>query len=239
MKQRLVDPISGRLYLVSTPIGNLEDITLRALRTLKEVDLIAAEDTRKTKRLLHHYHITTPVTSYFEHTSMRKTHSLIAQLQQGKSIALVSEAGTPTISDPGLKLSFRAIENQIEVIPVPGVSALITALSASGISTTSFIFEGFIPRKSGKRRNLFTSLCKEPRTLIFYESPRRLLATLQDLLEAVGDRKIVIARELTKMFEEMIRGSISETIALLEGKTIKGEVTIIVSGHTPPANPSR
>jgi 16S rRNA (cytidine1402-2'-O)-methyltransferase len=232
MNQKSFTRTSGRLYLVSTPIGNLEDITLRALRTLKDADLIAAEDTRKVKRLLHHYHITTPVTSYFEHTSVRKTHSLIAQLKQGKSVALVSEAGTPTISDPGLKLTMHAIENKIEVVPIPGASALITALSASGLATHSFIFEGFIPRKAGKRKSLFTALREEPRTLIFYESPRRLLTTLQDLLEVMGERKIVVARELTKMYEEMIRGSISETIAFLKGKTIKGEVTLIVSGYT-------
>jgi len=229
---------SGTLYLVSTPIGNLEDITLRALRILKEVDLIAAEDTRRTKKLLNHYQIKTPVTSYFEHSTFRKTQSLIAQLKTGKKIALVSEAGTPSISDPGYKLTKLAIESQCKVIPVPGVSALIAALSASGLPTHSVLFEGFIPPKSGKRRNFFLSLKDQKKTLIFYESPRRLLVTLKDLLDALGDRHIVIARELTKIFEEMIRGRTSEVIELLENRTIKGEITILVSG-IPPSSEDR
>lgn len=231
MEQNVTEATSGTLYLVSTPIGNLEDITFRALRLLKEVDLIAAEDTRRTKKLLNHYQIKTPLTSYFEHTSVKKTQSLIAQLKKGKNIALVSEAGTPTISDPGYKLTKLAIENRIKVIPIPGVSALIAALSASGLPTNNFTFEGFIPRKPGKRRNFFLSLRDQKRTLIFYESPRRLLITLKDLLAVLGDRQIVIARELTKIFEEMIRGRTSEVIELLEDKTIKGEITILVSGN--------
>ncbi len=218
------------LYIVATPIGNLEDITLRALRVLKEVDLTAAEDTRRTKKLLNHYQIKTIVTSYFEHSGFKKTQSLLSQLKRGKNIALVSEAGTPAISDPGYKLIKLAIEDQIKVIPIPGASALIAALSASGLPASSFIFEGFIPRKTGKRQNLFLSLKDHPRTLIFYESPRRLLSTLKDLLEVMGDRQIVIARELTKIFEEMIRGRTSEIIELLKDRTIKGEVTILVSG---------
>lgn len=230
MKKISSETTCGKLYIVSTPIGNLEDITFRALRLLKEVDLIAAEDTRRTKKLLNHYQIKTPLTSYFEHTSVKKTQSLIAQLKSGKDIALVSEAGTPTISDPGYKLTKLAIENRIKVIPIPGVSALIAALSASGLPTNSFTFEGFIPRKPGKRRNFLLSLRDQKRTLIFYESPRRLLITLKDLLVVLGDRQIVIARELTKIFEEMIRGRTSEVIELLEDKTIKGEITILVSG---------
>jgi 16S rRNA (cytidine1402-2'-O)-methyltransferase len=230
MKQNSSDTTSGTLYLVSTPIGNLEDITLRALRVLKEVDLIASEDTRRTKKLLNHYQIKTPLTSYFEHSSFKKTQSLLSQLEKGKEIALVSEAGTPSISDPGFKLTKRAIENRLKVVPIPGASASITALSASGLPTNSFIFEGFIPRKPGKRRNFFLSLKDQEKTLIFYESPRRLITTLKDLLAVLGDRQIVIARELTKIFEEMIRGRISEVIELLEDKTIKGEITILVSG---------
>jgi 16S rRNA (cytidine1402-2'-O)-methyltransferase len=229
MKKNHSATASGILYLVATPLGNLEDITLRALKTLTEVDLIAAEDTRKSKKLLNHYQIKTPLTSYFEHTSFKKTQSLLSQLKRGKDIALISEAGTPSISDPGYKLTKRAIENSINVIPIPGASALIAALSASGLPTHSFIFEGFIPRKHGKRKNLFLSLHDQPRTLIFYESPRRLLSTLKDLFEVLGDRHIVIARELTKVFEEMIRGRTSEVIAHLEDKTIKGEITILVS----------
>ena len=235
MKQNVSEATSGTLYIVSTPIGNLEDITLRALNTLKAIDLIAAEDTRRTKKLLNHYQIQTPLTSYFEHSGFKKAQSLISQLKKGKDIAIVSEAGTPTISDPGYKLTKLAIENDIKVIPIPGATALIAALSASGLPTDSFIFEGFTPRKSGKRRNFFLSLKDQPKTLIFYESPRRLLSTLKDLLEVLGDRKIVIARELTKIFEEVIRGKISEVIELLEDKTIKGEITILVSGTPSPS----
>lgn len=220
---------AGTLYLVATPLGNLEDITLRALKILTEVDLIAAEDTRKAKRLLNHYHIKTPLTSYFEHTSFKKTQSLLSQMKQGKDIALISEAGTPSISDPGYTLTKTAIEHSVNVIPIPGASALIAALSASGLPTHSFIFEGFIPRKQNKRRNLLLSLQDQPRTLIFYESPKRLLSTLKDLFAVLGDRQIVIARELTKVFEEMVRGKTSEVIAQLEGKTIRGEITILVA----------
>ena len=229
MKKNHSVTVSGTLYLVATPLGNLEDITLRALKILTEADLIAAEDTRKAKRLLNQYQIKTPLTSYFEHTSFKKTQSLLSQMKQGKDIALISEAGTPSISDPGYTLTKCAIENGINVIPIPGASALIAALSASGLPTHSFIFEGFIPRKQGKRKNLFLSLHDQPRTLIFYESPRRLLATLKDLFEVLGDRHIVIARELTKVFEEMIRGKTSEVIAQLEDKTIKGEITLLVA----------
>ena len=229
---------SGILYLVATPLGNLEDITLRAINTLKKVDLIAAEDTRRAKKLLTHYQITTPVTSYFEHTSFRKTQSLLAQLREGKDLALISEAGTPAISDPGYRLTKLAIENTIQITPIPGPSAVITALSGSGLPTHSFIFEGFLPRKTGKRRSLFLSLQDQERTLVFYESPRRLLSTLQDLLRVLGDRQIVVARELTKMFEEIVRGKTSDIIGSFEDKTIKGEITILVSGSSFPVNPS-
>jgi 16S rRNA (cytidine1402-2'-O)-methyltransferase len=233
-----LDANCGTLYLVATPLGNLEDITLRALNTLREVDLIAAEDTRRAKKLFAHYQITTPVTSYFEHTSFRKTQSLIAQLKEGKNLALISEAGTPSISDPGYKLTRLAIENSIQVTPIPGPSAVIAALSASGLPTHSFIFEGFLPRKTSKRRNLFLSLQDQERTLVFYESPRRLLTTLQDLLEVLGNRHIVVARELTKMFEEIVRGNITDVITVFEGKPVKGEITILVSGSTFPGNPA-
>ena len=233
-----LDTTRGTLYLVATPLGNLQDITLRALHTLREANLIAAEDTRRAKKLLTHYQITTPVTSYFEHTSLRKTQSLISQLKEGKSIALISEAGTPSISDPGYKLTKLAIESSIQVTPIPGPSAVITALSASGLPTHSFIFEGFIPRKTSKRRNLFHSLQDQERTLVFYESPRRLLTTLQELLEVLGNRHIVVTRELTKMFEEIVRGNIADVITFFEGKTVKGEITILVSGSTYPGNPA-
>lgn len=230
-KQKVPNRGAGVLYLVATPIGNLEDITLRAIRTLKEVDLIAAEDTRRARKLLGHYGISTPLTSYFAHSSSRKTGALLAQLEEGKSIALISEAGTPSISDPGYTLTSLAIERNITVVPIPGATALIAALSVSGLSTRSFIFEGFLPRKAGKRRLLFLALRDQPRTFIFYESPRRLMATLEDLAAVLGgDRKIVVAREMTKLYEEVLRGTLAEVIADLADKHIKGEVTVVVSG---------
>jgi 16S rRNA (cytidine1402-2'-O)-methyltransferase len=232
-----LDITCGTLYLVATPLGNLDDITLRALTTLKEVDLIAAEDTRRAKKLLTHYQITAPVTSYFEHTSYKKTQALISQLKDGKNIALISEAGTPSISDPGYKLTRLAIENSIQVTPIPGPSAVIAALSASGLPTHSFIFEGFLPRKTSKRRKLFLSFQDQERTLVFYESPRRLLFTLKELLEVLGNRHIVVARELTKVFEEIVRGNIADLITHFENKPVKGEITILVSGSTFPGNP--
>lgn len=234
MKHTDSNTASGKLYVVSTPIGNLEDITLRALRILKEVDLIAAEDTRRTRKLLNHYHLKTPLTSYFEHSGLKKAQSLVSQLMKGKDIAIVSEAGTPAISDPGYRLTHLAIENHIDVIPIPGATALIAAVSVSGLPTDRFIFEGFIPRKSGKRRSFFSSLIDQPKTLIFYESPRRLLSSLTDLREVMGDRHIVVARELTKMYEEIIRGKVSEVTAGLKEKSIRGEITLLVSGTPPP-----
>jgi 16S rRNA (cytidine1402-2'-O)-methyltransferase len=229
---------TGTLYLVATPIGNLEDITLRAIRTLKEVDLIAAEDTRRARKLLGHYQITTPVTSYFAHSSIRKTQALLARLQEGSTIALISEAGTPSISDPGYVLTRLAINQHIKVVPVPGPAALIAALSASGLPTRSFIFEGFIPRKAGRRKKLFLALCDQPRTFILYESPHRVMATLEDLLTVLGEgRQIVIAREMTKLYEELLRGTIAEVMATLTGRVIKGEVTIVVSGCMPEEAP--
>jgi 16S rRNA (cytidine1402-2'-O)-methyltransferase len=231
MKGKASNANTGILYLVATPIGNLEDITLRAIRTLKEVDLIAAEDTRRARKLLGHYGINTPLTSYFAHSSLRKTNALIAQLKEGKHIALISEAGTPSISDPGYALTRLAIDEHVTVVPIPGAAALIAALSVSGLPTRSFIFEGFIPRKAGKRKNLFLALRDQPRTFIIYESPHRLMATLEDLCAVLGeDRQIVITREMTKLYEEVIRGTIPEVIAALSGRTIKGEVTIVVSG---------
>ncbi len=225
---------TGTLYLVATPIGNLEDITLRAVRTLKEVDLIAAEDTRRARTLLVHYGISTPLTSYFAHSSIRKTGALLAQLEEGKNIALISEAGTPSISDPGYILTRLAIDRRIPVLPIPGPAALIAALSVSGLPTRSFIFEGFLPRKAGRRKNLFLALRDQHRTFIFYESPRRLMATLEDLRAVLGEnRQMVVAREMTKLYEEVIRGTIAEVMATLGDKSIKGEVTIVVSGDTP------
>lgn len=220
----------GTLYIVATPIGNLEDITLRALRTLKEVDLIAAEDTRRTRILLNHYSIKTPLTSYYEYNKLIKGKQLIDRLETGENIALVSDAGTPGISDPGYHLIKLALQGSISVIPVPGVSAVITALSVSGLPTDSFVFQGFLPNKITARKKLIEKMAEEKRTLVFYESSNRLRAALQDLLEICGDREIVVTRELTKVFEEVIRGKITHILNVLNGRQIKGEITLLVSG---------
>ena len=223
-------PRRGMLYVVSTPIGNLDDITLRALKILRHVDLIAAEDTRRTRKLLSHFDIHTPLVSYFEHNELKKLDKLLSNMKRGKEIALVSDAGTPGISDPGFRLIQQAIEKGIPVIPIPGPSAVIAALSISGLATDSFYFAGFLPRKGGKRRKLLEKLGDLDGTSILYESPHRLMKTLGDLLEVCGDRQIVVTRELTKAFEEAIRGSICEVINTLEGRRIKGEVTIVLAG---------
>ena len=223
-------PGKGILYIVSTPIGNLDDITLRALKTLRHVDLIAAEDTRRTRKLLSTFDIHTPLVSYFEHNELKKIDKLLSHMKRGKEIALVSDAGTPGISDPGYRLVQQAIERGIPVIPIPGPSAVIAALSISGLPTDSFTFAGFLPKKGGKRRKLLEKLGDLDGTSILYESPHRLMRTLEDLLEVCGDRQIVITRELTKAFEEAIRGSIREVINTLEGRRIKGEVTIVLAG---------
>ncbi len=223
----------GTLYIVATPIGNREDITLRALRILDEVDIIAAEDTRKTGMLLKHYNIKKPLTSYFEHNEKRKTPALIQDLQSGKNIALVSEAGTPTISDPGYRLVHAALQEEIPVVPIPGVCAAITALSVSGLPVHRFAFEGFLPPKTGKRKNFLKKLVNEERTLIFYESPHRITAALEDIREVFGDRPAVLTRELTKMHEEHMQGSISTIIESLAEKSLKGEFTLVVAGNSP------
>lgn len=220
----------GILYIVATPIGNLEDITFRAVRTLREVDLIAAEDTRRTRILLNRYNIKTPLTSYYEHNKLIKGKQLVSRLETGQNLALVSDAGTPGISDPGYYLIKLALESSIPVIPIPGVSAAITALSISGFPTDSFIFEGFLPSKTNARKKLIERVEEEKRTLIFYESPNRLRAALQGILEICGDREVVVARELTKVFEEVIRGRITDVLSRLKGRKIKGEITLLVSG---------
>ena len=219
------------LYIVSTPIGNLEDITVRAIRILKEVDLIAAEDTRRTRQLLSHYDIHTPLTSYFDGNQESKGEKLIAQLKAGGSIALVSEAGTPTISDPGHRLVVQCIDANIPITPVPGVAACIAAASVAGLPLHAFVFEGFLSPKSGKRRRHFIELSQEKRTLIFYESPHRLMIFLQDALETLGDRHIVVARELTKKFEEVFRGLVSEALRKFEETSPRGEFTILIEGY--------
>ncbi len=225
--------LPGKLFLVSTPIGNLEDITLRALRILKEVDLIAAEDTRHTRKLLAHYDIHKPLTSYHEHNQKEKEDFLLQQVRMGKNLALVTDAGTPGIADPGTNLVKRFLKEAIPIVPIPGPSALIAALSISGLPTESFIFHGFLPAKETARQRIFTSLKDRPETLVFFESPRRLKACLQDALKTLGDRQAVVAREITKVFEEVYRGKLSAIINEIEGKEIKGEVTLMVAGSPP------
>jgi 16S rRNA (cytidine1402-2'-O)-methyltransferase len=224
---------TGKLFVVATPIGNMEDITLRALRVLSEVDLVAAEDTRHTGKFLKYHKIDARLTSCHEHNEEKRSNELIEQLKNGKNIALVSNAGTPSVSDPGYRLVQKSVSNSIRVIPIPGVSAVITALSASGLPTDSFIFIGFAPRKQGKRQTLFHSLSRETRTLIFYESPRRLLNLTEHLLINLGERRAVLARELTKIHEEFLRGSLSHIINKIKSREeLKGECTLIVEGLT-------
>jgi 16S rRNA (cytidine1402-2'-O)-methyltransferase len=220
----------GTLYVVATPLGNLEDMTLRAIRILKEVELIAAEDTRTTRKLLHHYGIQTPQTSYFEHNELQKAEAILSRLQEGQKVALVSEAGTPGISDPGFRLIRLAIRHDIPVVPIPGSSAAMAALSVSGLPTDSFLFLGFLPSKPAKRRRAIERWKDWDRTLILYESPHRLVAALSDLLEILGNREIALARELTKKFEEVLRGTISQVLQKVGEGRIRGEITLVVAG---------
>lgn len=220
----------GKLYICATPIGNLEDITIRVLNTLKEVDLIAAEDTRHSIKLLNHYEINKPLTSYHEHNKAKKGTVLIDKLLDGQNIALVSDAGMPGISDPGEDIVKLCIENQLEVEVLPGASAIITALVASGISTKKFSFEGFLDRNKKKRRERLKKIKTDDRTLVFYESPHRLIDTLKDMQEILNDRHIAVARELTKKYEEVVRGNISEIINHFKTKSPKGEFVLLVEG---------
>jgi len=217
----------GTLYIVSTPIGNLKDITLRAIEVLKQVSLIAAEDTRHTKILTSHYDIHTPLTSYFQYNRIKKADFLIRILKEGKDIALVSDAGTPGISDPGYVIMKRALEEGVSVVPIPGPAAFLTALSVSGLPTNKFVFEGFLSNKSSQRRRRLQELSGEERTIIIYESPHRLLSALQDMLEIMGDIYIVCARELTKKFEEIRREKVSECIRHFSNTKILGEFIIM------------
>jgi len=220
---------SGTLYIVATPIGNLEDITFRAVRILKEVDLVAAEDTRHTRKLLTHFGISKPLTSYFDHNKHLKGDTILNRLRDGASVALVSDAGTPCIADPGYQLVRDAVADGISVVPIPGVSAAVAALSASGLPTDSFTFIGFLPSKQGKRRQQLSVVRSEERVLIFYEAPNRLMATLGDMHEILGERNLVVARELTKMYEEFARGKTSEVIARFSDRQVKGEVVILAA----------
>lgn len=224
------DSKKSALYMVATPIGNLEDITLRAVRILKEVHLIAAEDTRRTKKLLRAYDIQTPLTSLYDQNERRKSGFLIDKMKEGLDIAYVSDAGTPGVSDPGYVLIRAAIENNIRIVPVPGVSAVITALSVSGLPMDAFVFYGFLPAKPRRRKDFLQSIKDDEKTLIFYESPRRLLSSLHDIECVFGNRDVVVVREMTKVFEEILRGSLSQIIRALQEKEIKGEVTLVVAG---------
>ncbi|MEO0561825.1 MAG: 16S rRNA (cytidine(1402)-2'-O)-methyltransferase [Chloroflexota bacterium] len=222
----------GTLYVVPTPIGNLEDITLRALRVLKQVALIAAEDTRTTRVLLDHYEITTPMTSYHEHNKLSKLDVVYDALATG-DVALVSDAGTPGISDPGYELVQGALERSIPVVPLPGANAVITALVGSGLPTDSFVYLGFLPKKDKAKRDLLASLADEPRTLVAYENPYRVGATLRAIAETMGDeRPVCIARELTKMFEEYYRDGAAAAADHYEAEPPKGEVTLVIGGAT-------
>ena len=223
---------TGVLYVVATPIGNREDITLRALKILQEVNLIAAEDTRKSGKFLSHHGIKNQLVSYHEHNEKKRTPELLGKLLEGISIALVSNAGTPCVSDPGYRLVAAAIAHKISVIPLPGPSAATTAMSASGLPTDSFVFIGFPPPKKSKRIKLVTELAVEQRSLIFYESPKRILAFLEEIISQMGDRPAVLAREMTKLHEEFIRGSVSEILETVRARPqIKGECTLLVTGR--------
>ena len=221
--------MNGKLYIVATPIGNLEDITLRALRILKEVDLIAAEDTRQTLKLLNHFEISKPLISYHRHNEDIKSNILIEKLKNGENIALVSDAGTPGICDPGEDVIKKAIEENIEVIPIPGACALINALIASGLNTSEFLFFGFLPLNKKLRKEKFEEIKKSEKTIIIYEAPHKMKNTLQDLKDVINDRKIVLSRELTKIHEEFIRKNINELLDNIDN--LKGEMILIIEGN--------
>lgn len=221
--------MKGKLYLVATPIGNLEDITLRAIRVLKEVDVIVAEDTRHSLKLLNHLEISKPLISYHRHNEDIKTNLLIEKLLNGENIALITDAGTPAISDPGEFIVKEAIKNDIEIIPVPGACALINALIASGLDTREFAFYGFLPLNKKLRASKLEELKKESKTIIIYEAPHKIVATLNDIYKNFGDVNIVLAREITKIHESFIRGKVSEIIKVAE--TLKGEMIILIEGN--------
>ncbi|GFE61827.1 16S rRNA (cytidine(1402)-2'-O)-methyltransferase [Geobacter sp. AOG2] len=219
----------GTLYILATPIGNLEDMTYRAVRILGEVDLIAAEDTRHSLKLLNHFGISKPLTSYFDHNQQFKGERILQALRQDKSVALISDAGTPCISDPGFNLVRAAVAEGIAVVPIPGSCAAIAALSASGLPSDAFTFAGFPPARQGKRRTFLGAMAALPGTLVFYEAPHRLEDTLRDMLEVLGERQVVVARELTKVYEEFIRGTVGEVLAAVAGGKVRGEVVILVA----------
>ena len=229
---------TGRLYLVATPLGNLEDITVRALRLLGETDLIACEDTRHTAKLLHHYGIDKPTISYHQHNEASRAGELVQRLEQGAQIILVTDAGTPGISDPGYRLVSLCLEKQIPVIPIPGPSAVIAALTASGLPAEEFLFAGFLPSRSTARRKALQTLAKENRTLVLYEAPHRLVDTLSDALEYLGRRQAVIAREMTKIHEEFVRGDLAELLVRMQQQPVRGEITMVIGPPSPSAQAS-
>jgi len=221
----------GVLYVVATPIGNREDITLRALNILREVDLIAAEDTRKSGNFMAHYQIKNRLISFHEHNEKNRTPELIGKLLDGMTIALVSNAGTPLVSDPGYRLIEAAIANKITVTPIPGVTAATAAMSVSGLPTDSFVFVGFAPKKKAKRLKFLTELSGEPRPLIFYESPKRILSLMEEIISCMGDRNAILAREMTKLHEEFVRGTLSQILKTVRARSVfKGECTLLVAG---------
>jgi len=224
----------GILFVVATPIGNLKDITLRALEVLKEVDFIIAEDTRKAKGLLSHYDIRKPVISLHRHSPKSRVEQIIRKIEKGENAALISEAGTPAISDPGEELIRCCGERNIKTIPIPGPSAITTALSVSGMPAQTFSFFSFLPRRKSKRRKFLKEIKGYPHTLVFFEAPHRIIETLEDIEEVMGDRKIVLCRELTKIHEEIFRGKVSETLGMLREKGAKGELTIVLEGCLSP-----
>jgi len=227
--EKVISP-GPALYLVGTPIGNLEDITLRALRVLKEVDLIACEDTRQTQKLLNHYAIATRTTSYHQHNEMTRSAELVKQMQEGASVALVTDAGMPGISDPGYRLIALAIRHRVPVVPIPGAAAFLAALVASGLPTDSFRFSGFLPAKRGARRAALDAIRNSPRTQVFYETPHRIVEALEDVCEVLGAaRLVVVAREVTKLHEEFLRGRASEVLENLKSReAVKGEITLLI-----------
>jgi len=222
------EPGAGCLYVVATPIGNLEDISLRALRILKEADVIACEDTRQTMKLLSHFDLRKKLVSYHEHNEITRAAELVIDLEQGAKIALVSDAGTPAISDPGHRLVSLCFRHGIEVVPVPGASAFVAALAASGMPIDEFTFIGFLPARQSERRKSLRALMNEPRMIVLYEAPHRLLETLEDALEILGNRPAVIAREVTKMYEEFLRGHLQDLLAGVRLKEPRGEITLLI-----------
>src|SRR6266851_9116942 len=228
-----IDKPAGRLYLVATPIGNLEDITLRALRVLQECDFIACEDTRQTQKLLSHFEIAKRLVSYHEHNEMTRAPELVIELEQGAQIALVSDAGTPLVSDPGHRLVSLCLRHHIPVVPIPGPSALLASLSASGLPTEEFLFVGFLPARSGERRRALERLRIEDRTIILYEAPHRVAECVADAREVLGDRPACLAREVTKLHEEFRRGKLSELSASLEERPARGEITLLIGPEAP------